>query len=228
MIIGISGKKQSGKDTVGKIIQFLKINNCNPYYNDKPYSEKSFSEYLSNKDNEIWEIKKFSDKLKDIVCLLINCTRQELEDEKFKNTAIGEEWIRMYFDKDFSYKKQCFTPRELLQFIGTDLFREKLNPNIWVNSLMCEYKKTIRKTTPTFESVTTYPDWIITDVRFQNEFQAIKDRGGITIRVNRPQLPNCDNHLSETDLDSVIFDYTIDNNGTIEELIKKVQKVLYK
>ena len=30
-----------------------------------------------------------------------------------------------------------------------------------------------------------YPNWIITDVRFPNEADAIKGRGGIIIRVNR-------------------------------------------
>ena len=30
------------------------------------------------------EIKKFADKLKDIVCLLIGCTREQLEDQEFK------------------------------------------------------------------------------------------------------------------------------------------------
>lgn len=44
-----------------------------------------------------------------------------------------------------------------------------------------------------FESVLTdkgnqkikYPNWIITDMRFPNELKAIRQRGGITIRVNR-------------------------------------------
>jgi penicillin V acylase-like amidase (Ntn superfamily) len=102
-----------------------------------------------------------------------------------------------------------------------------------------------------------YPNWIITDTRFPNELKTVKDKGGITIRVNRSPVgsnewityckfltdnPNkkglvematienfykwSKEHESETSLDSAIFDYVIDNNGTIEELIEKVRIIL--
>ena len=100
-----------------------------------------------------------------------------------------------------------------------------------------------------FESVLTekgkqrikYPNWIITDVRFPNELQAIKDRDGIIIRVNRPCKEcgllhahkmscskNVIEHESETSLDSAIFDYVIDNNSDIQSLIEKVKIILEK
>ena len=96
------------------------------------------------------------------------------------------------------------------------------------------------------------PDWIITDVRFPNEAVAIKERSGIVIRVNR-DLPcpvckltkyeqrgePCKNiacpkgradyigkHPSEIALDDYPFDYFINNNGSIEELIKEVKYFL--
>jgi hypothetical protein len=83
-------------------------------------------------------------------------------------------------------------------------------------------------------------NWIITDLRFENEFKAVKDRGGINIRVNRNKNINTRDHSrsylshqniehpSETALDYATFDYTIDNNGTIEELIVKVKEILIK
>lgn len=70
-----------------------------------------------------------------------------------------------------------------------------------------------------------YPNWIITDMRFPNELKAVKNKNGITIRVNRVNLIE-NNHPSETSLDSATFDYVIDNNGTIEELIQKVRIIL--
>ena len=85
----------------------------------------------------------------------------------------------------------------------------------------------------------TYPNWIITDMRFPNELKAVKDRNGITIRVNRPDvLTNSitgksfpikvhrKEHESETSLDSAIFDYVIQNDGTLEDLIQKVREIL--
>jgi hypothetical protein len=95
------------------------------------------------------------------------------------------------------------------------------------------------------------PNWIITDTRFPNEAKAIKDRDGIIIRVERDiisrsckptkyanvketdldslnKIDKIDNHPSETALDNYKFDYTIDNNGTIEKLIVKVKEILIK
>lgn len=91
-----------------------------------------------------------------------------------------------------------------------------------------------------FESVLTekgkqkikYPNWIITDLRFPNEYDAIKDRKGICIRVNRDYvLRGAEEdpkklHPSETALNNHTFDYEIDNNGSIEDLIEEVRKML--
>jgi len=85
------------------------------------------------------------------------------------------------------------------------------------DSLVCFYDK-------------EYPNWIITDTRFPNELKAVKDRDGITIRINRPQK-GIDNqntvmlHPSETSLDNAEFDYLINNNGTIKDLVEEIKKV---
>ncbi len=239
MIIGISGKKTVGKNTIAKIINQL--------------------------TNNKYEEKCFADKLKDIVCLLINCAREQLEDESFKSKELGEEWWYWYMERDGGYspiildyltttKKELKnyeglelikpTIRFLLQFIGTNLFRNQLHPEIWVNALMSEYK--LYKETKPFVNLTLkdeeYPNWIITDVRFPNEMEAVKKRGGITIRVNRPcdicggsgyhkmscPVSKSGEHLSETSLDSATFDFVINNNKDIEHLINEVKKILKK
>ena len=84
-----------------------------------------------------------------------------------------------------------------------------------------------------------YPNWIISDTRFPNELKAIKDRGGITIRIIRPDFVentltgekfpvkvHRQEHESETALDNYKFDYEIQNDGTIAELIGKVEAIL--
>ena len=100
MIIAISGKIGSGKDTVGQIIQYLTAK--------QPYqvSIEEFAtdrHWLVNSQNANFQIKKFADKLKDIVCLLIGCTREQLEDETFKNTDLGEEWAKYGIDGDHDF-----------------------------------------------------------------------------------------------------------------------------
>jgi dephospho-CoA kinase len=68
------------------------------------------------------------------------------------------------------------------------------------------------------------PDWIITDVRFPNEFKAIKERNGMLIKVIR-DTGKVSAHISETALDyENRWDCVIDNNGTIEELKVKVEE----
>ena len=243
MLIGISGKIGSGKDTVGKIIQYLvclKLNTLAPHQ----FSFKDFVE--STASNEIqsgFKIKKYADKLKDFVCMLIGCTREQLEDQKFKNTQLGEEWwyfqgrngSLMSYNKDSKRSDEDLiklTPRLLLQIIGTECIRDKVHPNAWVNALFADYKYEIhRSEVPTraagFIDQHVYPNWIITDMRFPNELEAVKSRGGITIRVNRPGLIES-NHLSETSLDSATFDFIISNDKDIEHLINEVRKILEK
>ena len=71
--------------------------------------------------------------------------------------------------------------------------------------------------------------WIITNVKFPNQAKAVTDRGGIMIRVNRnmPDRDNITKQKAETALDHYAgFDYVLQNNGTVEELIEQVKEIL--
>jgi hypothetical protein len=101
MIIGISGKIGSGKDTVGSIIQYLVIEEMlNKQRKELPALMPivPFNEYNLTALQKLssYQIMKFADYLKDIVCGLINCTREQLEDPVFKNTELGEKWKRWF------------------------------------------------------------------------------------------------------------------------------------
>jgi dephospho-CoA kinase len=169
-LIGISGKKHSGKDTVFEIIDSL----IPEHY------------FLENK--------KFADKLKTICAIL---TGRPISDF-YDHSKYGEYLI-----------EYGMTIRELQQKVGTEAMRDNINQNVWVHALFSDYDET--------------KHWIITDVRFPNEAQAIKDRNGILIRINRPSLKNDDNHPSETSLDEYEnWDYIINNNGTVNELKNKI------
>ena len=215
-LIGISGKIGSGKDTVGNIIQML---------TQGIDSNTQITEYVNgtNITGFDYQIKKFADTIKDTVCMWIGCTREQLEDQEFKQKELGEEWWYCVAD-DGSYipyeqnlhKNKVvnlvkLTPRKLLQLLGTECGRQIIHPNIWVNSLFADYKKD--------------SNWIITDVRFPNEAQAIKDKGGIMIRINRPLYRLDDQHPSETALDNYNFDYVIENEGNIDELVQKIKQL---
>ena len=240
MIIGIAGKKQSGKDTVAKIIQYLITKDEFGYKH--PPTINDMESFFNNNHKSRWKIHRFADKLKDIVCLLIGCTREQLEDEEFKNTPLGSEWTETVDWGDYDWLDTNFvmTPRTMLQFIGTDLFRNRLHPNTWVNATMIGYKSLTSIQNGIMDMETgkveiiggktpiEYPNWIIPDVRFPNEVKAIKARDGIIIRLQR-HTDIVDNHLSETALDEYDgYDYVISNNGTITDLITKVNETLKK
>ena len=249
-LIGISGKIGSGKDTVGTAIQYFmhtKATYQKEYFDDFNKTYSSFDKFnLSG-----WKIKKYADKLKDIVCLLIGCTREQLEDQEFKNTPLGKEWLRcvcvnstgcneiFYNQKDAeAYQKYwqeptrsiniiptSLTPRLLLQLLGTDCGRKIIHENIWINALFADYRTQVDFN----NNLPRNCDWIITDVRFPNEADAIKEREGLVIRLTRSISVDKEiaNHPSETALDYYDkFDYILDNQGTEEELYAKVYNML--
>jgi len=93
-LIGISGKIRSGKDTIGKIIQI--ITNY-PKITTKRIVENLDKETSNNK----YKIKKFADALKDCVCIIIGCTRLDLENQEFKNKTMEELYKDGIITKDF-------------------------------------------------------------------------------------------------------------------------------
>ena len=159
-LIGISGKVGSGKDTVGKILQYLSAGDELSKTTPNLIADWEYDWYAGTKMGN-YQIKKFADKLKDIVCLLIGCTREQLEDREFKEKELGEEWWYQQYVNKLSghyemvpYKQKPpshvynddskgalvkLTPRKLLQLLGTEWGRGIIHPNIWVNALFADY-----------------------------------------------------------------------------------------
>jgi len=208
MIIGISGYSGAGKDEVGKIIQSIA-----PDYN--------------------WEIKKYATKLKECASILTGIALNNFEDEEFKNSNLGPEWNTLDYlyrynvpeptedtiPLEISSVQKPMSVRELLQKLGTDAIRDKFHPDTWVNALMVDYQ-------PIHHDPLVMPNWIITDTRFINEAIAIKNAGGIIIRVDRPWITPKNNHRSETELDNWNFDYKIANVSDIKSLTETVKVIL--
>lgn len=146
-----------------------------------------------------WKIKKFAGKLKIIAGMLTGVPPLRFESQDFKNSSMGPEWDNM-------------TYRTFLQRLGTEAVRMNLHTNAWVNATMVDYAPG--------------EQWLVTDVRFPNEAQAIKDAGGIVIRVDRNprELEDSFNlHASETALDDWEFDHVIRNYGTLSQLEQQVK-----
>ena len=222
-IIGINGKVGSGKDTVGGIIQYLTASK--EVKETLTLEEWLESDDLNGRDFN-WKIKKFAGKLKEIASLLTGVPTYSFEDQDFKQKYMSEEWNNpnpvIYENGNKAWMPMTY--REFLQKLGTEAMREGLHTNVWVNALFADYKTIIyREETKIWE--TPISKWIITDMRFPNEMEAVVARGGITIRVVRPGT-SVGTHPSEIALDDAKFDYEIINNGTIADLIDKVIDIL--
>jgi hypothetical protein len=155
MIIGLSGKIGSGKDTFAEIL----------------------IKYLDD-INITAEKKSFAYKLKQIVALLTGT------DISTQLSQEGKKVIDPIFNMSYG---------EMQQKIGTDAMRNGLIDDIWIKALFADYK----------EGNT----WIISDVRFKNEAEAIFKKGGFLIRMEgdpsgvRTNSNRDLTHPSETDLD---------------------------
>lgn len=102
--------------------------------------------------------------------------------------------------------------RHMLQTLGTEYGRQCIHPDIWVR---CWKGRAQR-----FDAV------VADDVRFPNEAKMIKLLGGEMWRIDRPDAVNAFDHASEGSLNSYTeFDRYITNDGTIEDLISKLQDI---
>ena len=240
MIIGIGGKMGSGKNLVCDIIQYLTAEDCSSKCINR--IKKGLS--IKGHHNSKFEQKAFAGKLKQIASLLTGINVKDFEHQEFKKVLLGEEWatvrpnplnaITPFADIQFN---ELMSVREFLQKLGTEAIRNGLHVNAWVNALVADYNFEGCKNTGescetpngNCDSKHCYPNWILTDMRFPNELEAVVERKGITIRVTRPVEKSKTTvrlHPSETSLDKAKFDYEIINDGSIEDLVKKVREIL--
>lgn len=115
-------------------------------------------------------------------------------------------------------------PRELLQQIGIELIKNKINDKLFINRLIEDVE--------VFSYF--YDIIVVTDARLVDEIEIPKQKleNVITIRINRENIDNNltdnqKNHITETALDNYNnFDYIVDNNKTYEDLEKEIIKIL--
>lgn len=196
MIIGISGKAQSGKDTVCKMIAYTIW-----YYNYsqrlEPFGIAHYKDHTYAIWGTDWIHTSFANKLKQCLSVILNTNTVDVfESNEFKKSEI--DWLGI-------------TVRELLQKFGTVIRNEVCN-DFWVKACLKDYEKG--------------DNWLISDTRFKSEAKGIKDLEGIIVRVNR-EGAGAGNHISEVDLDDYQFDYVINNDGDMEDLLFKVKEFCF-
>jgi hypothetical protein len=211
MIIGITGFIGSGKDTA-----------ANYFVAQHGFKRDSFAGAL-----------------KDAVAAVFGWDQELLEgltpEARSWREQVDPWWAKLLNMPDL-------TPRWVLQYWGTDVCRRAFHDDIWIAALENRLRQRVGHT-------------VISYVRFPNEIQAIRNAGGIIIWIKRGALPewyDCallENttpwdqqwlledahqlmpqrypriHQSEWAWVGSVFDYEIENNGTVDELCNKLSSL---
>lgn len=114
------------------------------------------------------------------------------------------------------------TPRNILQKVGTECLRRGYRDDVWIKALERELRDPA-------SPETVDVDWVVSDVRFPNEAEAIHRWGGRLVKIERPDAPSIatGQHASEIALEKWGgWDYRILNTGTLGDLHKEVDIML--
>ena len=189
LIIGLTGKKEVGKDTVGQY--FVEHHN---------FLHRSYAAIMKQAVAALWGIPlDWVDEYKDPELKAYVTLHGGMADELSSTVKRSMDW------------------REFLQRFGTEMGRETFGSEFWVDFVV--------------PSLDNAPNWwphsdiVITDVRFLNEAERIKDFEGKIIEIVRPGYEG-DNHVSELGLPDSMIDVRIHNGGTIDNLLWTAGKVL--
>jgi hypothetical protein len=132
----------------------------------------------------------FANSVKDACATIFGWNRAMLEGDTVESRAWREQddtWWSRKLGRPFS-------PRLALQLMGTEAGRDVFHPDLWVHTVMrrCDQAP--------------WNNYVIADVRFPNEIQAIRDSGGKVIRVKRgpdPEWYSCAFTQNTTDEDDL-------------------------
>ena len=159
----------------------------------------------------------FGGAVKDIVQIITGWSRDMIEGQTVESRELRETVVHQ------NYNMNC---RQLMQFVGTDLFRNNLDQNVWINIVNDKVKKLILDINSGTQTLKHVKGIIISDVRFDNEAQFIKSIGGTIVKINRNVAIESSNHQSERGI-SIATDYVIENNTTIDDLYNQIDYIIY-
>ena len=240
-IIGISGKKQAGKNPAANYLHGLVLKKMGMVEDfnidnngglviktdvegDEEYGlldvtrkDSSFVEYAHHNMWPHVKLYSFADGLKLLCMEFFGLTRSQVygtDDDKNTQTKVMWEDVPTWSNSSLNKNRGAMTSRELLQYFGTDVMRKMYN-NVWVEYAI----KTITREKSDLA--------IIADVRFPNEVQSIKDAGGKVIRLTREFTQ--DSHSSENALDKENYDWSnfdyVVNNTDMTSLFNALAKI---
>ena len=145
----------------------------------------------------------FANPIKRMICCLLDVGLAKWNDREWREAP-----LELFGNK---------SPRFMAQTIGTEWGRRTIDPDLWLNLTMNKIK------------AVNWDKVAITDVRFDNEAEYIRDHGGFIIHVHRDESDlheNAQAHDSEVGLSVRLDDFHINNYGTLEDLEAQVSDVV--
>lgn len=236
-ILGFAGKKQSGKNTACNYIIALKLVELGVSKKTRlapngmievsdifgetkgeqewfEFSEKNLNidKLFNDGVGQYVRIYGLADTLKDMCINVFGLTyHQAYGRDKDKNSETDILWGNVPTPNS-NFKNKKMTAREVLQYVGTDIFR-KLDPDVWIKSLL----RKIEKDSPEVA--------LICDVRFKNEILKLQESGGFIIGLTRDPYNNADSHSSEKEIEEgfSLCDCIVDNQDkTVERQLELI------
>ena len=158
----------------------------------------------------------FANSVKDACAAVFGWDRAMLEGDTLESRAWREQSDAWWSEK----LGREFSPRLALQLMGTEAGRDVFHPDLWVHTVLrrCEQAP--------------WNNYVIADVRFPNEINAIIQSGGKVIRVRRGEDPewyslaHAEVHYSEWAWIGSHYDIVMDNNCSLNELTTRVDKIV--
>lgn len=139
----------------------------------------------------------YADPLKEACRVVFHLSREQLHDRAKKEEPV-EPWGK--------------SPRQILQAVGTDLFRNRFHKDVWLRNLEHRVRTSRRDRI------------VVTDVRFENEMEHIRSLGGFLVRIDR-ETGSRDDHESEK-VPTVGCDAVVDNNGPVSALHDRLKEAV--
>jgi hypothetical protein len=237
-IIGVSGKGNSGKDTVAKFIisnfNYVNISFADPI-------KRFVSDIFDMPDKNLWGPSEF----------------RSIKDKRYPRIIpsfdVGDAFEAARYGLEDPGKIEYISARDCLQTIGESVRRlykdawadygikvaqlllEGEEPEFvrkWVYSPEHGLEK-LGKSQSGNQLVNYFNGVVISDARYINELEKIRSNGGLLIRVSRSLgglTGEASQHPSEIEMDELqddYFDFVINNNGSLDELYSNIEKIFY-
>lgn len=226
LLIGVGGLRNSGKDTVVNIMDYIIRNGI---------TRANYKKWIINgMNNTIYKNKTvaFADGIKDILSRLFGISRDCFDNRIYKDELYYHLKTRQFITVETVEKENvsvvhsqmintnfglnqyvdtnaCIKLRTLMQWFGTEIGRNQIYDEVWIDD-------TIRRAN---EIRNRYKYCFISDIRFGNEVEAIHKAEGIVILIERPNLIKDDHPSEKLEFE---YDYSINNDGSLMTLFYRV------